>query len=59
MQTAVLRSPSTIRGKELLGLVVSGLAAPLCSALCCHAATKKKKEGKERKGKRKRKRNEK
>ena len=39
MQKAVLRSPSTISGKELPGLAVSGLAAPLCSALCCEAAT--------------------
>ena len=49
MQKAVLRSPITISGKELPGLAVSGLAAPLCSALRCGAMPCCIKKGKERK----------
>ena len=50
MQKAARCSPSTISGKELPGLVVSGLAAPLCAALPCR---NQEKERKERKGSRK------
>ena len=41
MQKAVLRSPSTTSGKELLGLAVFGLAAPLwCSSALLRCAAR-------------------
>ena len=56
MQKAVRCSPSTISGKELPGLAVSGLAAPLCSALLpCGNQEKERTKRKKKAGRKERK----